>query len=206
MLQFSCHPSCVKGQKTPSKQRLPRRPTMNTQNDCFFRAAGSLVFCWLTACTSVMHPQNTQPNTISVEEEEHRACVSIQERFSKAGWDDYTMSPSPRAGGLWQRGCDSRIERGLAAWVSLISWAVPEGAAYGCYGWACQGLLAQPASTRQRHSCWPLSTGVWRMLLKNCAEMYIKHTVQLTGVSAQHQLNSCCIFNVFIAHCTVYLC
>lgn len=37
-------------------------------------------------------------------------------------------------------------------------------------------------------------------------EGYTEHNAQLRGVSAQLQLNSCCIFNLFIAHCTVYLC
>lgn len=34
----------------------------------------------------------------------------------------------------------------------------------------------------------------------------IKHAARLTGVSAQHQLNPCCIFNLFIARCAVCLC
>jgi len=57
----------LRNRKHPVRSGLP---WWTLRNDCFFKAGGSSVFCWLTTSTSVMHHRNAPPNVLSMEEEE----------------------------------------------------------------------------------------------------------------------------------------
>lgn len=97
MLQFSCHPSCVKAQKTPSKQRVPTRSMMNPQKD--YSKGLFLQSCWEFGLLLVysMHICDISPKHMAKHHSSGGGAQSLCQHtgeVSKAGWGDYTMSPS----------------------------------------------------------------------------------------------------------------